>query len=181
MKKFKIVFLIICLTLSVALLCSCSDEQKVDKALANINKSLGSARTVTQTVTVTDEDVTVYSLNKTLAVNGNKVNVTATEGKLSQDFTLQQTTTETEQDKSALALPVNLVREDMSLCVLTKDALTCSYAKENAAKLFASDTLDAAGDVSVICKLSGNKLLQLDCSFETTSGKTVTLSVTCEY
>lgn len=182
MKRKSIILIAFVLALATLLLCCCSDEAKLDKAINNMTKSLNSVTEMTQSVTVTDGDVTVYTMEKKVTVDGDNVNVELTEGKLSGDFTLQTTTaTSTSNKETQLVLPLTLSSENVAIFTLTNEALTCVITKDNLANVLGAEDYVSAGDVSVVCALNNNKLQEMTCSFVTVSSKTVTITVTCVY
>lgn len=181
MKRKTLLFILItCLTLSLVILSSCAGT--VESVAKKINKSIGNAKTLTQMLTVKDSGVTVYSLTKTVTVDGDQVNVLSDEATLGDDFTLQHNvTTQTSTKAQQLVLPLKLTDEHTISSEYANSTLTCVYGSDGAKQLFGSDELKVSGNIDVQCVLAGNKLLQMTCSFTTTSAKSVTLIVTCAY
>lgn len=178
-KRFAIAAVLIC---ALLLLCCCSDADRLDKTLGNITKSLSDVKQMTQSVTVTDGGVTVYTLEKKAAADGDVVNVEISEGKLSADFTLQTTASTSVSDKKTqFVLPVSLSSDKVSTFVLGNDTVSCIVAKDKLASVLETENYESAGDVSVAYTLQKGKLQEMTCSFVTVSSKTVTVKVTCVY
>lgn len=182
MKKYKVLSIIICLSLLVVALCSCSAEQKFDSAVSKITKRLSSAKTVTKTVTVKDGDTIVYQYVKRAEFNGNEANVTIEKSELSSDFTLKKTEESLTADKvSQLSLPINLQSSNVDFFVLANDSISCIAGRDKAAALLGADNYAAAGDINVNCVLQKGSLITLDCNYATSSQRSVTINVSCEY
>jgi len=180
--KRKLIILSVCLSALLVLLCGCSPEKQLNKTLNSINSNISNAKTFTQKLTVTDGGVTVYSLEKKVEVDGDNAAVTTVESKLSSGFTLQETTSTANSEKSEqLKLPVTLSIDTMIIYTLKDDVLTCVIGQENADGVFGAQNYKIAGDINVKCTLSNGKMQQLDCLFVTETGKDVTLTVTCAY
>lgn len=182
MKKYKVFSIIICLTLLVAVFCSCSDEQKFDSAVNKMTKRLSSAQTVTQTVTVKDGDTLVYQYVKQTEFNGDEANVKIEISELSTDFTLKKTEESHTTDKSSqLTLPVNLNSSNVDFFVLSNNSITCIAGQAKAAALLGTDNYVAAGDINISCALQNSSLVELNCSYVTSSQRNVTITVSCKY
>ncbi len=182
MNKLKTLFTIICLTLTVTLLCCCSAEQKLEKAINKMTKNLSNAKTVTQSITVKDGDTLVYQLVKTVEFNGNEANVKVEKSELANDFTLQTTVTNETTDKSSQTkLPINLSNSVIQFSVLTSDKLSCVVAQDKASELLGADSYTAAGDISIECSLQKGSLLQMNCSYATSAHRNVVIAVECVY
>lgn len=181
MKRKIILFILItCLALSVVALSSCAGT--VESVAKKIDKSIGNAKTLTQILTVTDGSATVYSLTKTVTVENDTVNVTVDEATLGDDFTLQHNvTTQTSDKAEQLVSPLNLTDEHTISSEYNNGMLTCVYDNDGAKELFGNAEMSVDGNVNVQCVLVGNKLMQMTCTFTTTSAKSVTLIVTCAY
>lgn len=179
-RKNLFLLLITCLTLILTVLCSCGGTVK--NVTAKADKSIASATSLTQTVTVVDAGVTVYSLEKTVTVSGDDASVTLDEAKLGVDFTLQHNvTTQTSTKKEQLVLPVELSEDIVLSSSYENGKLTCLVGNDGVERLFGTSGLSVTGNVNVEYVMSNNKLQQLTCSFTTATSKTVTISVTCAY
>lgn len=179
-RKILLAILLTCLTLASVVLSSCAGT--VETVAKKIDKSIGNAKALTQMVTVMDGDVVVYSLTKTVTVDGDQANVSLDEATLGDDFKLQHNvTTQTSAKAQQLVSPLKLTDEHTISSEYNNGMLTCIYDSDGAAQLFNSSEMSVNGNINVQCVLVSNKLMQMTCTFTTTSAKTVALIVTCAY
>lgn len=181
MKNKKIIIVALCLALIAVVLCGCGAEQKANKTIKKIDKHLSDVTKMTQSVTVTDVGITVYTYQRTSVVDGDSVAVTTTEGKLGSEFTLQTTTTNSTQNKSQLKLPIALNGENITNPEASKNALNFTLTADQLASALNSSEEISVGFATVTCVLNGGKLTEMTCSFTSKGYKSVTINVTCEY
>lgn len=179
MKRKSFILLVTCLIAVVVTLCACN---ATESALKKVDKSIASASALNSTITIVDDGVTVYSLERTVTVDGDSATVTVDEGTLGDNFVLEHTvTTQTSTKKEQLVLPLALNKDNVQTFVSQNNSFTITITKEAFATMMNSASMLSNGDVTVVFTLADNKFQQMTCTYLTEKMQNVSIVVTCAY
>ena len=173
MKKLKIILIVACLVVSLALLCSCG--KSLEDKIESFNKFTTKATKVTKSVVVTDGGVVVYQLDSTSEINGDKASVTTTQKTLGTNFALQEETKTSTSTKDQATNLLAFAEEDFLISTVQEDGFTCFVAAEKINSVLKTQGLQVGGDSTIVVNQQKTQVT-VTCTFTTVSGKAVTIS-----
>ncbi|MBQ8323255.1 MAG: hypothetical protein IJX91_04745 [Clostridia bacterium] len=149
-----------------------------------MEKSEKEVVSVRSDIEVTDSGVSVYGYGKTLefAADGS-VTATVSETKLNSAFqteTKETTETLTEADRESL-LDFSLEKEGVKEYSYDDGVLTVVVGKDALKSVLGWESVETENDVRLAFRFESKKLTETSCSFQTTTGKTVTVRVVYGY
>ena len=147
----------------------------------NIKNSMQAVHSISAVVTVRDGETEVYAYERSVQIEGENTVVTVCESKLNSSFVLErQTPVQTQQKTDRQKLfGLNLKSELLSNVSFKNSKLTAKISEQNLPKVFAGAS--ASGEAELTAIFESKHITQLTCSYLSTAGHTVTLTVTYTY
>lgn len=148
-----------------------------------INSSLKNVDQVIMTTTITDDDIEVYKLVKTINLNYDGKNVSGiidiSEYTLSTNFTYINSTSSDmfEGQTKDIKFGLNLDKKYLSEFKIEDDVLTASVNKDSAKMFFGVDKVDCSINPDVKIVLADKKISTYDCTYTTNGDKDVAINI----
>ncbi len=185
MKKLKIVFAALCLSLFAFVFTACGEDvSTLEGFVSAMESSSGDCETVQADLEVKDGETVVYGYTRRLERGNDVFNVTETEKKLNDSFELKESTTtsQTKISDDAAVLPVSLSEQNLTQYQIEDGVLSATVDSADAMNtVLKTDKFAMEGSASVTCKLNKKKIEEILISYHTTGGRLVSVSVRYTY
>lgn len=175
--------------ISMMALTSCNSKPSLKSFMKNAQDSTKSVTKIETSAQVTDKDVLVYSLDKTLEITEGDSDIKAvitTESTTLNSYYEYVTVSHTEEVadslKNIVKFNYDLSKDNLEEYTLTKEKLEAKIASENADECKITEVaIESADDINLVIVMADKKLSSVSISYQTTSGKNVTIDTTYTY
>lgn len=182
-NKIKMIFLT-CLFLMIALITFGCKDATLEDYINEGSEYISQVKEAKVTSKLLDNDILVYETSKEIKYSdGNKADVLVTTKSLNSSFELEEKTSNQygiEVSKDSL-MAFNCKNEYISNYLVEDDLITFTVNNDNIKKVLANDSLEIATDASFTLTVNKGKILSLTCSYETKSGRVVSIESTFSY
>lgn len=147
----------------------------------NIKNSMQVVKSISSVVTVTDGETEVYAYERSVQIEGENTIVTVCESKLNSSFVLErQTPTQTSQKTDRQKLfGLNLKSKFLTNASFKNSKFSAKISAQNLCNVFAGASASNQAELTAV--FESNRITKLTCSYLSTAGHTVTLTVTYTY
>lgn len=175
--------------ISVLALTSCNSKPSLKSFMKNAQESTKSVTQMATSAQVTDKDVLVYSLDKSLEITEDNSNVkavitteTKTLGSNYDYVTVSDIKEVTDSQENIVRFNYDLNKDNLKEFTLTKEKLEAKIASDLAAECKITEVaIDSADDISLVIVMTNKKLSSVSITYQTKSGKNVTINTSYEY
>lgn len=182
MKFSKIFAVALCVILAACALCACSDDS-FEGRVAALDSSVKSVKRYTVSLTVSDvngdNQTVVYSYKAVADKADQGYNVVVTEGRFNLDFKFEEISSN--RTMTSLDTPVTLDETLFTGYSYKDGVLNCLVSAENLHKVLNIAEQAPVATTTVTVKFDKDKVNNITCNYQTTSGQEVSYLFTFEY